>query len=263
MSVGFQAVPGAIVPYAYDWSMIGLSFLVSVCGAYVGLRWSQRIRKGDGRLDVDRLLCACVALGGGAVWSMHFIGMVAYQTPTRREFDMLLTIASLLAVLVLVGAGLVIASRPFGGRTDNIVKGGVLTGLGVVAMHYTGMAAVHSNSRYDWDIGIIALSLLIAVVVSVIALWLATTVKTAGKQFAAAMVMGLAVCGMHYTGMAAGTMICTSPSYSPSLFAIEGGSIGYAVFVLTMVTLLIILLIEATRAGIDAAAASTSGSRPR
>ena len=263
MFVGFQAVPGAIVPYAYNWPMVGLSFLISVCGAYVGLRWSRRIRKGDGRLDIDRLLCACVALGGGAVWSMHFIGMVAYETPTRREFDMFLTVGSLLAVMALVAAGLVIASRPRGSRSENIVKGGVLTGLGVVAMHYTGMAAVHSNSRYDWDIGIIALSALIAVVVSIVALLLATTVKTAGKQFAAAVVMGLAVCGMHYTGMTAGTMICTSPTYSPGLFAIEGGNIGYAVFLLTIVTLLVILLLEATRTGTEATIASPSSPGPR
>ncbi|WP_347359864.1 MHYT domain-containing protein, partial [Pseudomonas sp. GW460-13] len=81
----------------------------------------------DGRLDVDRLLCASVALGGGAVWSMHFIGMVAYQTPTHREFGLFMTLASLVVVMALAGAGLAIASRPRGSRTDNVVKGGVLT----------------------------------------------------------------------------------------------------------------------------------------
>ncbi|MCY1353207.1 putative signaling protein [compost metagenome] len=254
MFVGFQPVPGTVVPFAYDWPMVALSFLISVCGAYVGLRWSRRIRLPDGRLDVDRLLCASVALGGGAVWSMHFIGMVAYQTPTHREFGLFMTLVSLAAVMVLVGAGLALASRPRGSRTDNVVKGGVLTGLGVVAMHYTGMAAIRSNTRFDWDLGVIALSAVIAVVVSVVALWLATTVKTRGKQLAAAVVMGVAVCGMHYTGMSAGTMVCTSPTYAPSLFAIEGGSIGYAVFGLTLITLLVILVVEATRTGAATAA---------
>ncbi|CAJ96838.1 MHYT domain, NO-binding membrane sensor [Cupriavidus necator] len=251
MFVGFQPVSGALVPFAYDWPMVGLSFLISVCGAYVGLRWSRRVRMPDGRLDVDRLLCASVALGGGAVWSMHFIGMVAYQTPTHREFGLFMTLASLVVVMVLAGAGLAIASRPRGSRTDNVIKGGVLTGLGVVAMHYTGMAAIRSNTRFDWDLAIIGLSVVIAVVVSVVALWLATTVKTRGKQLAAAVVMGVAVCGMHYTGMSAGTMICTSPTYAPSLFAIEGDSIGYAVFGLTLITLLVILVVEATRTGAE------------
>jgi len=262
MFAEFQAVPGAIVPFAYDWPMVGLSFFISVCGAYVGLRWSRRIRKPNGRLDLDRLICACIALGGGAVWSMHFIGMVAYETPTHREFDMLLTLASLLAVLAPVAAGLIIASRRRGSRSDNIVKGGLLTGLGVVAMHYTGMAAIHSNSRFDWNLGIVAMSVAIAVIVSIVALWLATTVKTTGKQLAAAVVMGLAVCGMHYTGMAAGTMICTSPTYSPSLLAIEGGNIGYAVFALTLVTLVVIMVLEATR-GIDPATAQSPVSRAK
>lgn len=57
MFVGFQPVPGVLVPFAYDWPMVGLSFLISVCGAYVGLRWSRRVRLPDGRLDVD----ACCA----------------------------------------------------------------------------------------------------------------------------------------------------------------------------------------------------------
>jgi NO-binding membrane sensor protein with MHYT domain len=254
MFVGFQSVPGALVPFAYDWPMVGLSFFISVCGAYVGLRWSRRIRKPEGRLDIDRFICASVALGGGAVWSMHFIGMVAYQTPTHREFGLIPTLASLLVVMAFAGAGLAVASRTHGSRSDNIVKGGVLTGLGVVAMHYTGMAAINSNSRFDWDFSIVALSAVIAIVVSVVALWLATTVKTKAKQFAAALVMGVAVCGMHYTGMSAGTMICTSTSYSPSLLAIEGESIGYAVFGLTLITLLVILLVEATRSAAQVSA---------
>lgn len=244
---GFSAVPGAIVPYAYDWLLVGLSYLISVAGAYVGLRWSRRIRNTNGSIDIDRLICASVALGGGAVWSMHFIGMAAYRTPVRIEFDLFMTVVSLLVVMVFAAGGLVIASRTTGNRLRNIAEGGVLTGLGVAVMHYTGMAAVHTNSSFDWDISIIGLSALIAVVVSMVALWLATTVKTRGQQFGSALIMGVAVCGMHYTGMTAGTMICTGRSYSPSLFAIEGGNIGYAVFALAGTILMVILLIEATR----------------
>jgi NO-binding membrane sensor protein with MHYT domain len=258
MFYGFSAVPGAIVPYAYDWLLVGLSYLISVAGAYVGLRWSRRVRNKNGTLDMDRLICASVALGGGAVWSMHFIGMAAYRTPVRIEFDLFMTMLSLLVVMVFAAGGLVIASRTTGNRLRNIAEGGVLTGLGVAVMHYIGMAAVHTNSNFDWDISIIGVSALIAVVVSMVALWLATTVKTRGQQFGAALIMGVAVCGMHYTGMTAGTMICTGQSYSPSLFAIEGSNIGYAVFALAGTILMIILLIEASRSA-SSARATASG----
>jgi len=261
MFYGFEAVPGAIVPYEYDWPLVGLSYLISVVGAYVGLRWSRRIRNKNGSIDTDRLICASVALGGGAVWSMHFIGMAAYRTPVRIEFGLFLTVLSLLVVMVFAGAGLVLASRTTGNRLKNIGEGGVVTGLGVVVMHYTGMAAVHTNSAFDWNISVIGFSALIAVVVSVVALWLATTVKTRGQQLGAALIMGVAVCGMHYTGMTAGTMICTGRSYSPSLLAIEGGNIGYAVFALAGTILMIILLIEATRSTSSARTAVPDGTR--
>ncbi len=256
MFSGFEAVPGAVVPYAYNWLMVGLSFLISVSGAYVALRWSRRIRRADGSIDVDRLLCASVALGGGAVWSMHFIGMVAYRTPIRLEFNLFLTLASLLVVMAFAAAGLAMASRPTGNRFRNTVKGGVLTGAGVVTMHYTGMAAIHTNSTFEWETSIVALSALIAVVVAIVGLWLATNVKTKIRQLGAAVVMGVAVCGMHYTGMTAGTMICTGRTYSPTLFAVEGENIGYAVFALAAVVLTFIFLIEATRGSAQAAAAS-------
>lgn len=137
----------------------------------------------------------------------------------------------------------------------------MLTGAGVVIMHYTGMAAIHTNSRMEWDTSIVGLSVLIAVVVSVVGLWLATNVKTAGRQALAAPVMGVAVCGMHYTGMSAGTMICTGRTYAPTLFAVEGENIGYAVFALAAVVLIFIFVIEATRSATKDATAS-SGTRP-
>ncbi len=262
MFSGFAAVPGAVVPYSYNWLMVGLSFLISACGAYVALRWCRGIRKPNGRLDVDRLMCASVALGGGAVWAMHFIGMVAYQTPTHMEFSLLVTLASLLAVMVFAAAGLAKASSPTGNPLSNTIKGGVLTGTGVVVMHYTGMAAIHTNSVFEWDLFIVALSALIAIVVSAVGLWLATNVKTVAQQIGAALVMAVAVCGMHYTGMTAGTMICTGRTYSPTLLALEGDNMGYAVFALTAVVLIFILVIEATRSGSQSVSvASASGRR--
>jgi NO-binding membrane sensor protein with MHYT domain len=135
---------------------------------------------------------------------MHFVAMMGFSvsgTPIR--FDVGLTLASAILSVVAVAIGLVIAL--FGEKAQNfrIVTGGVVAGLGVAAMHYTGMAAMHLNGEISYSATRVGMSIGIAVVAASVALWLAVTVHKPLAIFASALVMGIAVNAMHFTGMSA------------------------------------------------------------
>ena len=122
-----------------------LSYTISVLGAYCSLQWAAQISQARGRARAGWLAGAAVAMGGGAIWSMHFIAMIACMLPVQVAYDVTLTLASLLVAVVVTGAGLHIASR--GGRSlGRTFAGGAFTGLGVAAMHYTGMAAMRMDA---------------------------------------------------------------------------------------------------------------------
>jgi NO-binding membrane sensor protein with MHYT domain len=143
---------------------------------------------------------------------MHFIGMMAFSLH-GVEVDFLgrgaainynwpLTVVSFLVGVIVVYIGLSIMCHG-GFNFGRLVMSGTFVGLGVAAMHYTGMLAMHVQADLTWNWPIVASSIGIAVVAANVALWLATHVKRLGHIFGSALIMGLAVCGMHYTGMAA------------------------------------------------------------
>jgi NO-binding membrane sensor protein with MHYT domain len=135
---------------------------------------------------------------------MHFVAMLGFSVvglPIR--YDVGLTAASALIAVVTVGLGLVIALLGSANRQFRMLMGGLLAGLGVAAMHYTGMAAMHLDGQIAYGAGRVALSVVIAVVAATVALWLALTVKRPLAIFVAALIMGVAVNGMHFTGMSA------------------------------------------------------------
>jgi NO-binding membrane sensor protein with MHYT domain len=185
----------------FDLVLVAVSYAISVFGSYTGLVVAGQIT--DLRNGMDRmwLVFAAVALGGGAIWSMHFIGMLAYQPPIPVSYDATLTVASLVLAVLFVGLGLyrVISQRRL--KIATLAGAGVIMGLGVAAMHYTGMAALKFAGDPHYDMTIVALSIAIAIVASIAALWIAFTVRTTWQKLVSAFVMGVAVCGMHYTAM--------------------------------------------------------------
>jgi NO-binding membrane sensor protein with MHYT domain len=185
----------------FDLVLVAVSYAISVFGSYTGLVVAGQIT--DLRNSMDRmwLVFAAIALGGGAIWSMHFIGMLAYQPPIPVSYDATLTVASLVLAVLFVGLGLyrVISQRRL--KISTLVVAGVIMGLGVAAMHYTGMAALKFAGSPHYDMTIVALSIGIAIVASIAALWIAFTVRTTWQKLVSAFVMGVAVCGMHYTAM--------------------------------------------------------------
>ncbi|WP_265338899.1 MHYT domain-containing protein [Parafrankia colletiae] len=146
---------------------------------------------------------AAVSLGGGAVWSMHFIGMIGYQVADRDlRYSLPLTGLSLLIAIVVSAVGLSLVARRRESRA-RLTAGGVIAGLGVAAMHYTGMAAMHAGSDITYRRPIVVLSVAIAIGAALAAMWIAFRVVTGWHVAVASVVMAIAVCGMHYTAMAA------------------------------------------------------------
>ena len=192
----------------YDLWLVALSLAVAALASYTVLDISARISLlGTTRLRRVWLAGGAVAMGLG-IWSMHFVGMIAFSLPIALGYDAVITGASLvIAIGVSYFALRIIAGRSM--STRRLVVGGTLMGLGIASMHYTGMAAMRMQPGIEYDPVVFAASIAIAIGASIAALWIARNLSQVGqtklvqKRIAAALVMALAITGMHYTGMAA------------------------------------------------------------
>ncbi|MEV0147859.1 MULTISPECIES: MHYT domain-containing protein [unclassified Nonomuraea] len=187
-----------------------LAYVMSCMGSMLGLRLTAQARASRGASRVRWLLGAAVSIGGTGIWVMHFIAMMGFQVEgTQIRFDVPLTAASALVAIVVVGTGLFLVS--YGrGRVLALLGGGLLTGLGVASMHYLGMYAMNMSAHVSYDRTIVAASVVIAVVAATAALWFTMRVRSPVWIAGAALVMGVAVSGMHYTGMYA-LMVTVDP----------------------------------------------------
>lgn len=186
---------------SYNLFLVSLSFFVSVFGSYTGILLVKAAQSSEKNRSAW-IAASAVALGAGAIWTMHFIGMLAYDMGMPVNYDPLITFASLAIAVTVVGIGLFFV----GGNHQSIPRlliSGVITGLGVASMHYSGMYAMNMSAAMSYDTGLVSASVVIALVAATTALWLAFNLEGNVKMLMAAFVMGIAVCGMHYVGMAA------------------------------------------------------------
>ena len=208
----------------YNLFMVFMSYVIAVIGSLLAL---FAVRAGLTKPTGERnslVVLAAICLGGMGIWSMHFIGMLAFNMHNMAmNFNWWLTALSLIVGVVMVYVGLRIMTE--GAFTiAKLIMSGFLVGSGVVAMHYTGMLAMNVQADAHWDSTIIAASVVIAIVASIAALWLAIHVKQMWQMVISALVMGVAVCGMHYTGMFAATFTHNEAlAYIPPLDAVSSG----------------------------------------
>jgi NO-binding membrane sensor protein with MHYT domain len=198
---------GAITPL--------LAYAASCLGAATGLSATSRARAAsDTRTRAAWLLVGAVAIGGTGVWVMHFIAMLGFTvTDMPINYDIPQTIFSALVAVVVVAIGLFLVG--FGGsRPLWLLSGGVVAGLGVAAMHYMGIAAMRMTGHMEFSLPVVDVSVLVAIVAATAALWLSANVRGRLATVGAALIMGVAVSGMHYTGMAALTI--TGPEGVPA-----------------------------------------------
>jgi PAS domain S-box-containing protein len=192
-----------MVHTGYNPALVVLSIVIAVFASYAALDLGARVQRPESGPRWAWGAGAAAAMGGG-IWSMHFIGMLAFQMGLPAAYDVGLTLLSLLiAVGVTAAAFAWVALRGTGIRA--LLVAGPVMGLGVAAMHYTGMAAMRVPGNLAFDPVVVVASVAIAVTAATTALWLTFRRNRPWQKLAAAGVMGLAVAGMHYTGMAAAT----------------------------------------------------------
>jgi PAS domain S-box-containing protein len=192
---------------AYDPVLVVLSYLIAVLASYVALNLASRVSVSQGRVALYWLFGGAAAMGTG-IWSMHFIGMLAFHLPIPISYDIPMTLLSMFIAAVASGFALFTVNRdtlaPY-----RLLASGTVMGIGIAAMHYTGMAAMRMFPPIRYDPQLFALSIAIAIVASIAALWIAfhlrsaTAIHVAWKRSGAALIMGVAIVGMHFTGMAA------------------------------------------------------------
>lgn len=239
---------------SYSTSLVVISLCVAILASYTALDLAGRITTAKGRAAYLWITGGAVAMGVG-VWSMHFIGMLALRLPFALGFDLGITALSLLIAVLSSGFALWLVSQP---RLPawQLAFGALIMGAGIASMHYTGMAAMRMTPGIDYDPTLFGASLLIAVVACGAALWIAFNLRrnTAYVRLArggAAVVMGVAIVGMHYTGMAAARFADDS-FCAAALTGLSGKGLDNLVLVTSLAVLVIALLTSLLDARLEA-----------
>ncbi|MFF8957165.1 MHYT domain-containing protein [Streptomyces sp. NPDC014894] len=177
------------------------AFVMACLGGALGLRCTTRSVRTTGSFKPGWLALGATSIGSG-IWTMHFIAMMGFSIDEAPiTYDRPITFASLGVAIVMVGIGIFIVGYR-GPTVMALGTGGTIMGLGVASMHYLGMAGMRFQGRVDYSTPIVVLSVVIAVVAATAALWAAVSIHGFLASLGASLVMGVAVTGMHYTGMA-------------------------------------------------------------
>ncbi|WP_338552594.1 EAL domain-containing protein [Paenibacillus sp. KS-LC4] len=229
----------------YDSSLIIFSYVIAVLASFAALDMAEKIGISNGRKRWIGITLGAVILGMG-IWSMHFVGMMAFSLPIVVAYDLIVVALSLLAVIVAAFAALYVIGRDEL-KIGRLLAGGLLLATGVSVMHYVGMEAMLIQIHYDPRL--FSLSIFIAFAASVAALWLVFYFRKPSKQvmfwkkLSAGMVMGAAIAGMHYTGMMAATFGTETKTAIFFEMVLENKLLAYVITAGTLITCLMSLVV--------------------
>jgi PAS domain S-box-containing protein len=231
---------GMVISGSYDYRLVALSVLIAVLASYAALDLAARVTAAHGRIQFAWLLGGATAMGTG-IWAMHYIGMLAFSLPFPVLYDWPTVMVSLLAAIFTSAIALFVVSRKRMGLQAALV-GSVIMGAGIATMHYTGMAAMRLQAMCHYSSSLVALSVVLAIVISLVALWLTFRLRNDAKgrwlpKIASAALMGAAIPVMHYTGMAAAGFTLTSDTPDLS-HAVSVSSLG--ITGITIVTFMVL-----------------------
>ena len=234
----------------YNFSLVVLSIAIAIIASYTALDLANRVSEnvGNPRKAWSWLGAGALAMGAG-IWSMHFIGMLAFSLPIPVAYNWPITVLSLLIAVGVSALALFILRTP----TVPLLMLGLgagLMGLGIAAMHYTGMLAMQMFPPIHYDATLFICSILIAVGASVAALWIVIALRRHRSEFAifaklgSAVVMGIAIAGMHYTGMAAAQFAPGSVCLAVRAAGLSGSTLATLVGCLAMAILALTLIVS-------------------
>jgi NO-binding membrane sensor protein with MHYT domain len=227
------------MPMSYNWLLVLLSYAVAVLGSFTALQLAVAIPLARNQ----RQKTAAVAMAG-AIWAMHFIAMLACDSGMDVTYDPAITALSAVVAFAACSGGLLLVGD---GQFSwlKLAGAGICMGVGVASMHYLGMAAMMMPATVNYEYGVVFLSFVIAVAASMAALWLAFNLRGPLQMIGSALVMGVAVCGMHYTGMAAATFE-DNGGQVPDGYAdgLRAGNLGVTIFVIAATLLGLTLVLH-------------------
>ncbi len=231
----------------YDFGLVALSLMIAIFASFMAFNVATQAATSTNKFRKYALLSAgSFALGGG-IWAMHFLGMLAFELCTAVSYNVGITLASALPGIAAAWVALYLMTRSTISFTE-ILIGGVLVGSGIGTMHYSGMAAMEMSPLLRYNPSLFLLSIVVAVCLAMLALWIKFGLTAVGTKksslgrdaFISSVVMGLAIAGMHYTGMSAARFVMPPGmefSSQPSEISI------YLALTIAMVTVTLIALV--------------------
>ena len=228
---------------SHDGGLVVLSIIIAMLASYAALSFAGRVRATSGSTRFGWLSGGAIVMGLG-IWSMHFVGMLAFSLPIPIGYDLALMLLSAAVAIAASLLALTVASRPTMGAST-LLPAGLLLGGAIVSMHYVGMASIRTSAHLHHDPSLVAASIGIAIVASLVALALAFHFRTSGEaaltvqMAASAVVMGIAIAGMHYTAMAGAqfAFVATGSASGPSILATRQLGIAVALCSLAILAL--------------------------
>ena len=224
-------VHGPMLVGSYDYRLVALSILIAIFAAYAALDLAGRVTAARGMARFTWLGGGAIAMGLG-IWSMHYMGMQALRLAVPVQYDWPTVLLSMVAAISASAVALFVVSR----RTMTMpaaIAGSILMGGGIAAMHYIGMEAMRLPAMCSYSSGLVALSIILAILISFVALWLTFSVREqiatwSWRKSGSALLMGLAIPVMHYVGMAAVSFMPASLPASELTHAIGISELGVA-----------------------------------
>ncbi|MBD3920979.1 EAL domain-containing protein [Paenibacillus sp. PR3] len=228
---------------SYNYYIVALSVLIAIFASFSALNIAAKISHSKGKTRFFWLLSGAFVMGTG-VWSMHFVGMLAFHLHAGVKYDALLTIVSMSASIISSFIAFYI-TMPKSINWLKIAIGGFIMGSGIVAMHYIGMEAMIMNARLTYDPTLWGLSAIIALVASYAALLLFLRFRNQSSssmlKWLSSIIMGFAICGMHYTGMKAARFYFED---GMTMNHTSSGSVDFFLLYGVTITIFIILMVS-------------------